>query len=230
MKSTTSSEDGNRLEKTGLRWPERLLGPVPGLKEINLVCWGFFLLCLLPVVVAVVYAQFTTAGVLHADFVNHYGVGKLFNEYPASQLYNFDLQRKVFGGIFPVQKGLYGPSPYPPFVAETFSLFARLSFEKAYFLWMGISLILYLAGIGAVVATFFPRQRLKASLFFCFALASRAFLMDTLINGQLSSVAVFAALLGLIAISNDGKVKGISLDRLVGEIIERMILGFRPRA
>ena len=43
------------------------------------------------------------------------------------------------------------------------------------------------------------------------------------------SVAVFAALLGLIAISNDGKVKGISLDRLVGEIIERMILGFKPR-
>jgi hypothetical protein len=204
MKSTTPIEDGNRLEKTGLRWPERLLGPVPGLKEINLVCWGFFLLCLLPVVVAVVYAQFTTAGVLHADFVNHYGVGKLFNEYPASQLYNFDLQRKVFGGIFPVQKGLYGPSPYPPFVAETFSLFARLSFEKAYFLWMGISLILYLAGIGAVVATFFPRQRLKASLFFCFALASRAFLMDTLINGQLSSVAVFAA--GL-AISLDRRSK-----------------------
>jgi hypothetical protein len=29
---------------------------------------------------------------------------------------------------------------------------------------MGVSLILYLAGIGAVVATFFPRQRLKGAL------------------------------------------------------------------
>jgi hypothetical protein len=207
MKSTTSSEDGNRLEKTGLRWPERLLGPVPGLKEINLVCWGFFLLCLLPVVIAVVYAQFTTAGVLHADFVYHYGAGKLLNQYPASQLYNFDLQSKIFNGIYPSHEHAYGPSPYPPFVAEIFSLFARLSFEKAYFLWMGISLILYLAGIGAVVAAFFPRQRLKGALIFCFALASRAFLMDTLFNGQLSSVAVFAA--GL-AVSLDRRSRPLS--------------------
>jgi AcrR family transcriptional regulator len=43
------------------------------------------------------------------------------------------------------------------------------------------------------------------------------------------SVAVFAALLGLISISDDGKVKGVSLDRLVGEIVDRMILGFQPR-
>ena len=193
MKGTTPSEDENRLEKTGLRWPERLLGPVPGLKEINLVCWGLFLLCLLPVVVAVVYAQFTTAGVLHVDFVYPYGAGKLLTQNPVLQLYNYDLQLKIFNGIYPLQDGAYGPSPYPPFVAWFFSLFARLSFEKAYFLWMGISLALYLAGIGAVVAGFFPRQRLKGALIFCFALASRAFLIDTLVNGQLSSVAVFAA-------------------------------------
>ena len=193
MKGTTPIEDGNRLEKSWLRWPDRLLGPVPGLTELNLVCWGFFLLCLLPVVVAVVYAQFTTAGVLHADFIYPYGAGKLLNLYPISQLYNYDLQLKVFNGIYPLHDGVYGPSPYPPYVAGIFSLLARLSFEKAYFLWMGISLILYLAGIGAVMAAFFPRQRLKSALIFCFALASRAFLMDTLLNGQLSSVAVFAA-------------------------------------
>ena len=44
------------------------------------------------------------------------------------------------------------------------------------------------------------------------------------------SVAVFAALLGLVSIADDGKVKGISLDRMVGEVIERMILGFQPRS
>jgi len=43
------------------------------------------------------------------------------------------------------------------------------------------------------------------------------------------SVAVFAALLGLVSISENGKFKGIPLDRLVGEVIERMILGFQPR-
>ena len=207
MKATIPTEDGNRLEKTGLRWPERLLGPVPGLIEINLVCWGLFLLGLLPVVVTAIYAQFTMAGVLHADFVYPYGAGKLLNQYPASQLYHYDLQLKVFNGIYPLHEGSYGPSPYPPFVAEIFSLFARLSYEKAYFLWMGISLILYLAGIGAVMATFFPRQRLKGALIFCFALASRAFLIDTLVNGQLSSVAVFAA--GM-AVTLDRRCKPLS--------------------
>lgn len=43
------------------------------------------------------------------------------------------------------------------------------------------------------------------------------------------SLVVFAALLGLVDISTDGKFKGISLDHLTGEIMERMILGFRPR-
>ena len=46
--------------------------------------------------------------------------------------------------------------------------------------------------------------------------------------GRLSLV-VFAAMQGLIAISTDGKFKGIPLDTLVGEIIERIILGLRPR-
>jgi AcrR family transcriptional regulator len=44
------------------------------------------------------------------------------------------------------------------------------------------------------------------------------------------SLALFAALLGLLAISTDGKFKGVSVDFLTGEIVERMILGFRPRA
>jgi len=43
------------------------------------------------------------------------------------------------------------------------------------------------------------------------------------------SLVVFSALPGLVAISTNGKFKGIPLDRLVGEIIERIILGLRPR-
>ena len=44
------------------------------------------------------------------------------------------------------------------------------------------------------------------------------------------ALVVFSALLGLVSISTDGKFKGVSLDYLSGEIIERMILGFRPRS
>jgi AcrR family transcriptional regulator len=43
------------------------------------------------------------------------------------------------------------------------------------------------------------------------------------------SIVVFSSLLGLVSISTDGKFKGVSLDYLTGEIIERMILGFKPR-
>jgi AcrR family transcriptional regulator len=43
------------------------------------------------------------------------------------------------------------------------------------------------------------------------------------------ALVVLSALLGLVSISTKGKFKGVSLDRLTGEIIERMILGFRPR-
>jgi AcrR family transcriptional regulator len=44
------------------------------------------------------------------------------------------------------------------------------------------------------------------------------------------AVVVFSSLLGLISMSTHGKFKGVSLDHLTGEIIERMILGFRPRS
>ena len=39
----------------------------------------------------------------------------------------------------------------------------------------------------------------------------------------------FAAMQGLIAMSTSGRVKGIPLDALVSEVIERLILGLRPR-
>ena len=44
------------------------------------------------------------------------------------------------------------------------------------------------------------------------------------------SLVAFAALQGLITISTDGKFKGVSLEILVPEVIERIILGLRPKA
>jgi Tetracyclin repressor-like, C-terminal domain len=41
------------------------------------------------------------------------------------------------------------------------------------------------------------------------------------------SLVAFAALQGLITISTDGKFKGVSLEILVPEVIERIILGLR---
>ena len=45
---------------------------------------------------------------------------------------DYSLQQKIFNGINPAPgEGFYGPSPYPPFVALFFSLFARLPFNWA---------------------------------------------------------------------------------------------------
>ena len=44
------------------------------------------------------------------------------------------------------------------------------------------------------------------------------------------SLGAMAAVHGLLSISTDGRFKGIPLDRLVGEMIERIVWGLRPRA
>jgi AcrR family transcriptional regulator len=43
------------------------------------------------------------------------------------------------------------------------------------------------------------------------------------------SILFFSTLLGLVSMSTHGKVKGVPVDSLIGEIVDRMILGFRPR-
>ncbi|MGO8717771.1 MAG: glycosyltransferase family 87 protein, partial [Acidobacteriaceae bacterium] len=96
----------------------------------------------------------------------------------------------TFNEIYPLHDGAYGPSPYPPFVALFFSLFARVPFLPAFFLWAGTSLALYITGIAAIVKDIFPGERLKVSLIFCFALAFSPFLYSTLANGQIGALAV----------------------------------------
>ncbi len=42
-------------------------------------------------------------------------------------------------------------------------------------------------------------------------------------------IVMFAALVGIIELSDDGKFKGQPVDTMVGEFVERIILGLRPR-
>lgn len=171
-----------------IRWPDRLLGPRPGLKEMTLVCWSLFVSCLV-VPLAVILWLHWKAGSL-GDFVYFYGIGHLANEHSAAKLYDYSLQLKIFNEIEPLRDGTWGPSPYPPFVALFFSFFARLPFRVAYLVWLGISMSLYTVGIRLAVKDTFPKEHIKRSLAFCLAFAYPPFLMNTLMNGQLASVAV----------------------------------------
>jgi hypothetical protein len=132
--------------------------------------------------------------ILPVDFIYFYGIGRLLNQYSAIHLYDYGLQLKTFNEIYPLSANhqVWGRSPYPPFVAKYFSFFAHFSFEKAFFLWMGTSLVFYIAGIAAVVKAALPKDRLRSSLVFCFAIASPLFLYFNLAVGQLATVAVFS--------------------------------------
>lgn len=188
----TQSESRQRLTL----WPEKLLGPRPGLKEINLFCWGIFGLCIVIPACYFAVVQIATGKYFHqgssVDFVYFYGVGEIANTHGATAVYDAQLQLATFNRIVPLNEGTYGPSPYPPFVAQFFRVFALLPFAQAFFLWVVITLVLYIVGITMLLREFFPGRPLERSLLLCFALAYFPFFRNTLVNGQLSAVALFA--------------------------------------
>lgn len=178
------------------KWPRQLLGPPPGLKEINLACWGALAAFLALKVGVPLWLEARTGvpslHILPADFIYFYGIGSIANYYPLARLYDYKLQLRTFNAIYALHDGAYGPSPYPPFVALFFSPLARLRFTAAFSLWAFASVAMYLGGIGAVLKSAFPCEPLKASLVYCLALAFYPFLIGTLANGQLAAVAVCA--------------------------------------
>lgn len=79
-----------------------------------------------------------------------------------------------------------------------------------------------------------PRELLEASekaLAHTLAVFAEGQVKGEVVAGDPLRVAlvVFAALQGLVALSTNGKFKGESLDDLIGEIVERLTLGLRPR-
>ena len=182
-----------------IRWPQSILGPPPGLKELNVFCWGLFVIGFIAPLAIVLLVRWKTGGrfsdLLPVDFIYFYGIGRLLNEHPAIHLYDYSLQLKTFNDIYPLSANhqVWGRSPYPPFVAKFFSVFAHFSFERAFFLWMGLSFALYMAGIAAAVKAALPKDRLRGSLVFCFSIASPLFLYFNLAVGQLATIAVFSS-------------------------------------
>lgn len=188
-------------KRGGLHWPQALLGPPPGLKELNVICWGLFFILLVLPACAFLWLRIRTGAkfedILPIDFIYFYGIGQLVLKYPVSAYYDLTLQLKEFSGIYTLTDAKWGGSPYPPFVMRFFSLYARFSLEKAYFLWMGTSLALYLGGLAAILKVAFPADRVKRSLMLWFALVFPPFLYFTWIVGQLATVAMFAVSLAI---------------------------------
>lgn len=168
----------------------------PNLQKSNRTYWALFILALMfsACVVYTVQADASKSppGRSHFDFVYFYGMGQIAGKYPADRIYDFHLQQQTFTALTPMRSGAYGPSPYPPFVPLFFIPFTWLSIQSAYFLWMAISLSLYLVGVIAAARAAFPRNHSKLPLILTFAVSFSPFLISTLTSGQLSSVAVCA--------------------------------------
>ncbi len=184
--------------KSFLRSPGQVLGPMPGIKELNVAGWSWLASLLVINYLVPLWARFKSgAGMINiypSDFIYFYGIGHIAKDYPLIRFYDYSLQLKVFNDIYPLpqQAGAYGPSPYPPYVGLFFSLFARMPILTAFFVWVFVSLGLYVSGIAAAAKGLFPGERLKISFVFSLALAFCPFLHNTLANGQIATLAVFS--------------------------------------
>jgi hypothetical protein len=174
------------------RWPERILGSVPTLKDINLVCRGLLLTALVVPFCIVIQDHRNSGQTLDKDFAVFYGMGRMLNEHPADQLYDYELQKRVLNEVHPLVKGKYGPIPYPPFVGLLFRPLAHISYSAAYLIWLSASLILYIAGLAIVSVRFFPDDPVRQSLIYCLALSFYPFLLGTIVNGQISAIGFFS--------------------------------------
>ncbi|MEO8657963.1 MAG: glycosyltransferase family 87 protein [Bryobacteraceae bacterium] len=182
------------LRRPREEWLRRILGPPLNVKELNVICWGLFLIgLLLPLCVVAAFQK----QVPDSDFVYFYSMGRILNEYPAERVYEYGLQQQVCTEVHPLKDAKYGPIPYPPFVGTLFRPLALLPYPMAYAIWLGICLTLYVAGIMITTRRYFPEDPARRSLILCLALSFFSFTFDTFVNGQLSAIGFFALALAM---------------------------------
>jgi hypothetical protein len=166
---------------------ERIIGPLPGLKEARaistLALIAGAILC-----AASLYFGFrgeTFMGrPLGGDFVQFYSAGKILNTGPAAAIYDIRTIVRVEHESLPTmpdtQMLLFGNAPY---IATLFRPLALLPYRYAYCVWLAISLLLYFGALVILIGDRLPRVA------YLLALSSPMFLLETWIGGQISVIA-----------------------------------------
>ena len=149
---------------------------------------------------------------LGADFAAFYVAGKIFNSHSPEQIYDAQLQDRLYREQFSDAADSHLPYVNAPFFILPFTLLARLPYAWAYFFWVGISLALFLGGFALVWRTLegFPAGSWLTSLLL--ALSFMPFLVECLAGGQTSAFGFFC-LAGAISSERRGKsfVSGLVL-------------------
>jgi hypothetical protein len=125
------------------------------------------------------------------DFPAFYVAGRILNEYPRGNLYNKDLQRKLYIETAPVSDPIFKLYfAYTPFFALFFMPLALLPFSWAFICWILISLGLFAAGFWlAWSRTGLPIKYRSRS--FLIALSFLPFFAWCLLAGQTSAFGFF---------------------------------------
>ena len=143
---------------------------------------------------------------LGADFAAFYVAGKIFNSHSPEQVYDAQLQDRLYREQFPdAPPDSHLPYVNAPFFILPFTLLARLPYAWAYFFWVVISLALFLGGFALLWRTLegFPADAWLTTLLL--ALSFMPFLVECLAGGQTSAFGFFC-LAGAISSERRGKL------------------------
>lgn len=135
---------------------------------------------------------------LGADFQQFYVAGVIFNSQTPDRIYDRDLQRRLYHELFPdTAPDTELPYVHAPFFILPFPLLSELPYPWAYFVWLLISLGLYVSGFNLLwrVLDGMPEGVYLMSLLL--ALSFMPFLVECLAGGQTSAFGFFCFALAI---------------------------------
>ncbi len=129
---------------------------------------------------------------LGADFGAFYVAGQIYHNYGAASIYDAELHRRVYKENFPdapANEQLFYANA--PFFVLPFLLLSRLPYAWAYFIWLVMSVALYVTGLAILWRTLsLPREIWLTALLV--ALSFWPFLVECLAGGQTSAFGFFS--------------------------------------
>lgn len=137
---------------------------------------------------------------LGADFGAFYVAGKIFNTRSPNQIYDARLHQQLYGEQFPdAPADSHLPYVNAPFFILPFIVLAHLPYSWAYLCWLGLSIVLYVAGFRLIWNSLegIPKDAWRVSLLL--AVSFMPFLVECLAGGQTSAVGFFFLALAIVA-------------------------------
>ncbi len=136
---------------------------------------------------------------LGADFGAFYIAGRIFNTHPPDRVYDAGLHHHLYHEQFPdAPPDSHLPYLNAPFFILPFTVLARLPYSWAYFLWLALSVVLYVAGFFLIWRTLNEIPRDAWFMALLLSLSFMPFLVECLAGGQTSAVGFFCLALAII--------------------------------